>query len=179
MARLPILIAPHPKLRKVADPVPAIDDARRCLFEDMLETMYHAPGIGLAAPQVGVLERMLVIDCAGEGEAPQPYRMANPEILWRAEETATTEEGCLSLPELTADIDRPAAVRVRYLDETGASRELMAEGLLATVIQHEVDHLNGVLFVDHLSQLKRNMMLRKLSKQIQKGGKPAYAEATA
>ena len=179
MARLPILIAPHPKLRKVVEPVPALDDARRRLFDNMLETMYHAPGIGLAAPQVGVLERMLVIDCAAEGEAPQPYRMANPEILWRAEETATTEEGCLSLPELTADVIRPVAVRVRYLDAAGSAQELTAEGLLATVIQHEVDHLNGVLFVDHLSQLKRKMMLRKLSKQMQKGGKPAYATASA
>lgn len=179
MAKLPILIAPHPKLRKVAAPVAEMDDSRRRLFDDMLETMYHAPGIGLAAPQVGVLERLIVLDCAGEGETPQPYRMVNPEILWRAETTASFEEGCLSLPDLTAEVMRPTAVSLRYQDADGTPHEMDAEGLLATVIQHEVDHLDGVLFVDHLSHLKRNMMLRKLSKQMQKSGKPAYAEASA
>lgn len=178
MAKLPILIAPHPTLKKVAKPVANVDDDLRRLMDDMLETMYDAPGIGLAAPQVGVLERVVVIDCAGEGEEPQPYRMANPEILWTSQETETREEGCLSLPEIYAEVTRPRATRVRYLDTNNEVQELEAEGLLATVLQHEIDHLNGVLFVDHLSVLKRNMLMRKLAKSRQKKpGKPGQKEA--
>lgn len=170
MSKLPILIAPHPTLKRPARPVEKVDDRIRGLMEDMLETMYDAPGIGLAAPQIDVGERILVIDCAGEGEDPQPYRMANPEVLWRSEETETREEGCLSLPDIYGEVTRPSAVKVRYLDHQNEIRELDAEGLLATVIQHEIDHLDGVLFVDHLSQLKRSMLMRKLAKNRQKKG---------
>jgi peptide deformylase len=165
MAILPILIAPDPRLKKKADPVEAVDDRIVKLTGDMLETMYAAPGIGLAAPQVGILERVVVIDVAGKDEPPQPLRMINPEILSRSQETAVYEEGCLSLPEQYAEVVRPKAVRVRFLDETGAEREMDAEGLLATCIQHEIDHLDGTLFIDHLSMLKRNMIMRRLQKQ--------------
>lgn len=165
MATLPILIAPDPLLKRKAQPVERVDERVRKLMEDMLETMYAAPGIGLAAPQVGVLDRIIVVDVADKGEPPAPLRLANPEILWRSEELAQSNEGCLSLPEHYADVVRPRAVRVRYLDETGESREIEADGLLATCLQHEIDHLDGVLFVDHLSMLKRNMIMRKLQKQ--------------
>ena len=171
MAVLPILIAPHPTLKRRAEPVQEVDAEIRQLTEDMLETMYDAPGVGLAAPQVDVAKRVVVIDCADEGEAPQPYRMINPELLWTSEASDTREEGCLSLPEIYADVTRPAACKVAYLDADGARRELEAEGLLAVCVQHEIDHLNGVLFVDHLSALKRNMLMRKLAKQ-QAGKKP-------
>jgi peptide deformylase len=164
MALLPILVAPDPRLKVKAKPVAKVDAETRQLMADMLETMYAAPGIGLAAPQVGVAKRVIVVDCAREGEPPQPYKLANPEILWQSEELATYNEGCLSLPEHYADVTRPAAIRVRYLDEQNEIRELEAEGLLATCIQHEMDHLEGVLFVDHLSSLKRGIILRKLSK---------------
>jgi peptide deformylase len=164
MALLPILVAPDPRLKVKAKPVAKVDSETRQLMADMLETMYAAPGIGLAAPQVGVAKRVIVVDCAREGEPPQPYKLANPEILWQSEELATYNEGCLSLPEHYADVTRPAAIRVRYLDEQNEIRELEAEGLLATCIQHEMDHLEGVLFVDHLSSLKRGIILRKLSK---------------
>src|SRR5205823_7333460 len=133
-------------------------------MDDMVETMYHAIGIGLAAPQVGATERVLVIDVAREGETPQPMRIANPEILWRSEELTTASEGCLSLPEHYADVERPAAIRLRYLDHENEIREIEAKGLLATCLQHEIDHLEGVLFVDHISTLKRGMILRKLAK---------------
>jgi peptide deformylase len=136
----------------------------RRLMDDMLETMYHSIGIGLAAPQVGATERVLVIDVAREGEKPQPLRIANPEILWRSEEMMTANEGCLSLPEHYADVERPAAIRLRYLDHENEIREIEAKGLLATCLQHEIDHLDGVLFVDHISTLKRGMILRKLAK---------------
>ncbi|MBK1696827.1 peptide deformylase [Rhodovibrio salinarum] len=171
MAVLPILIAPHPTLKRRADPVQEVDDEIRQLTEDMLETMYDAPGVGLAAPQVDISKRVIVLDCANEGEAPQPYRMINPELLWTSEQPDTREEGCLSLPEIYADVTRPAACKVAYLDEQGQRQELEAEGLLAVCIQHEIDHLDGVLFVDHLSALKRNMLMRKLAKQ-QAGKKP-------
>jgi peptide deformylase len=126
--------------------------------------MYVAPGIGLAAPQVGEALRVIVVDVARDDEEKQPLRMANPEILWRSDELATYNEGCLSLPEHYADVTRPASIRVRYLDHENEIREMTAEGLLATVIQHETDHLEGVLFVDHISPLKRNIILRKLAK---------------
>jgi peptide deformylase len=179
MAKLPILIAPHPKLKKVAAPVETVDDRLRHLMDDMLETMYEAPGIGLAAPQVGILERIAVVDVANNGETPQPYKLVNPEVIWHGEEVVDSEEGCLSLPEIFANVARPNQVRVRYRDENDTEQTLDAEGMLATVIQHEIDHLNGVLFVDHLSHLKRNMLMKKLSKQMQKGGKPRYAAAPA
>ena len=164
MPALPIIIAPDPRLAKKAKPVAKVDDSIRRLMADMLETMYQAPGIGLAAPQVGELKRVIVVDCAKAEEKPQPYKMANPEILWESEELLVNNEGCLSLPEHYADVARPAEVKVRYLDEQNEIRELHAKGLLATCIQHEIDHLEGTLFVDHISALKRNIILRKLRK---------------
>jgi peptide deformylase len=164
MAKLPIVIAPDPVLKAKAKPIPGVDDSIRRLMDDMLETMYAAPGIGLAANQIGVLKRVLVLDVAREGEPPKPMGMANPEILWQSDEMSTYNEGCLSLPDHYADITRPAEVKVRFLDRECAQQELHADGLLATCIQHEIDHLNGILFVDHLSALKRNMILRKLVK---------------
>jgi peptide deformylase len=164
MALLPIITAPDPRLKVKARPVATVDDKVRRLMDDMLETMYHAIGIGLAAPQVGVPSRVLVLDVAREGEKPQPLKLANPEILWRSEETMASNEGCLSLPEHYADVFRPAKVRLRYLDHQNEIRELEAEGLLATCLQHEIDHLDGVLFVDHISPIKRSIILRKLAK---------------
>ena len=164
MALLPIITAPDPRLKVKARPVAAVDDKVRRLMDDMLETMYLAIGIGLAAPQVGVATRVLVVDCAREGEKPQPLRIANPEILWSSDELMTANEGCLSLPEHYAEVDRPAAIRLRYLDHENEIRELEAKGLLATCLQHEIDHLDGLLFVDHISSLKRGMILRKLAK---------------
>ena len=164
MALLPILTAPDPALKKISQPVKQVDASVRKLMDDMLETMYQAPGIGLAAPQVGVLKRVIVLDLAREGEAPQPLRIANPEIVWVSDDDATYNEGCLSVPEHYADVVRPAACRVKYLDQDNKQQEMAAEGLLATCLQHEIDHLDGVLFIDHLTALKRNMILRKLLK---------------
>jgi peptide deformylase len=164
MALLPILTAPDPELKKISQPVKQVDVSIRKLMDDMLETMYHAPGIGLAAPQVGVLKRVIVLDLAREGEEPQPLRIANPEIVWVSDEDATYNEGCLSVPEHYADVVRPAACRVKYLDQDNQQQEIAAEGLLATCLQHEIDHLDGVLFIDHLTSLKRNIILRKLLK---------------
>ena len=164
MALLPIITAPDPRLKVKARPVAAVDAKVRRLMDDMLETMYQAVGIGLAAPQVGAALRVLVIDVARDGEKPQPMRIANPEIVWRSEETAIANEGCLSLPEQYADVSRAAEIRMRYLDHENEIREIEAKGLLATCLQHEIDHLDGVLFVDHISTLKRGMILRKLAK---------------
>jgi peptide deformylase len=173
MSILPIITAPDPRLKLKAKPVAAVDDGVRRLMDDMLETMYLAPGIGLAAPQVGVTKRVLVLDVAGEGEKPAPLKIANPEILWRSEELATYSEGCLSLPEHYADVTRPAEIKLSYLDYQNEVRELHAKGLLATVIQHEMDHLEGTLFVDHISPLKRNIILRKLAKAKRQAEVPA------
>ena len=173
MAILPIITAPDPRLKLRAKPVARVDDEIRRLMDDMLETMYLAPGIGLAAPQVGVAKQVLVIDAAREGEKPAPLKIANPEILWRSEELATYNEGCLSVPEHYADVTRPAAIKLRYLDYQNEIRELDCSGVLATCIQHEIDHLNGVLFVDHLSLLKRNIILRKLAKAKRQAEVPA------
>ncbi|MGP1397198.1 MAG: peptide deformylase [Inquilinaceae bacterium] len=164
MTTLPIVYAPDPLLKRHARPVDAVDARVRRLMYDMLETMYAAPGIGLAAPQVGVLDRVLVVDVAGKDEQPRPVVMANPDLVWQSEELQTYEEGCLSLPDHYAEIVRPAACRVRFLDRDGSSQEIEATGLLATCLQHEIDHLDGILFVDHLSALKRNMILRKMMK---------------
>jgi peptide deformylase len=164
MALLPIITAPDPRLKIKAQPVAKVDAEVRRLMDDMLETMYHAVGIGLAAPQVGSGHRVLVIDVAREGEEPKPMRIANPEILWRSDERMVSNEGCLSLPEHYADVARPRTIKLRYLDHENEIREIEAEGLLATCLQHEIDHLDGVLFVDHISTLKRGMILRKLAK---------------
>ncbi len=163
---LPIRIVPDPVLRKVARAVtPADMEEVRALIPAMFATMYAAPGIGLAAPQVGSLLRLVVIDLAPE-KVPAPVVLINPEIVAVSEETATAEEGCLSVPEQYAEVTRPARVKVRYQDEHGGKKEIEGEGLLAACLQHEIDHLNGVLFVDYLSALKRNMLLRKLAKDL-------------
>jgi len=164
MAKLEIITAPDPRLKLKARPVEKVDATVRRLMDDMLETMYGSIGVGLAAPQVGVARRVIVIDVAREGEKATPMRMANPEILWRSEEKTVANEGCLSLPEHYADVSRAAEIRFRYLDEQNEIREMEANGLLATCVQHEIDHLDGVLFVDHVSALKRGMILRKLTK---------------
>jgi peptide deformylase len=169
MAKLNIIVAPDPRLKIRCAPVDKVDASIRRLMDDMLETMYAAPGVGLAAPQVGVAKRVIVVDAAAKGEPPQPYRMANPEIVWASDEDNTYNEGCLSLPEHYADVVRPKVVRVRYLDHENEIRELEADGLLATCVQHEMDHLDGILFVDHISALKRNMILRKLLKAKRAG----------
>jgi peptide deformylase len=177
MALLPILTAPDPKLKKISKPVDKVDGEIRKLMDDMLETMYAAPGIGLAAPQVGVLKRVLVIDIDREGEKTGPLKMANPEIVDVSDEDATYEEGCLSVPEHYAEVERPAKVTVRYLDHDNEVRTIKAEGLLATCIQHEMDHLDGILFIDRISALKRNIILRKLVKARKEAAKDAEREA--
>jgi peptide deformylase len=164
MAVLPVITAPDPRLKLIAKPVAAVDATVRRLMDDLVETMYGSIGIGLAAPQVGIAQRVIVVDVAREGEKPNPIRIANPEILWRSDETTVANEGCLSLPEHYAEVTRPADIRLRYLDHENEIREIEASGLLATCIQHEIDHLDGVLFVDHISALKRGMILRKLQK---------------
>jgi peptide deformylase len=164
MAQLPIITAPDPRLKIKARPVPAVDNKVRRLMDDMLDTMYGAIGIGLAAPQVGQSSRVIVLDVARDGEKPQPLQLANPEILWWSSELTTGNEGCLSLPEHYAEVTRPAKIRLRYLDYQNEIREIEASGLLAMCLQHEIDHLDGVLFVDHISSLKRGMILRKLAK---------------
>jgi len=169
MAKLDIIIAPDPRLKVKCRPVAKVDAKVARLMDDMLETMYAAPGIGLAAPQVGVAQRVIVLDVAREDEKPASLRMANPELVWVSDEDATYNEGCLSLPEHYADVVRPKAIRVRYLDHQNEIRELEAEGLLATCIQHEMDHLDGILFVDHITALKRNIILRKLLKAKKSG----------
>ncbi len=163
MAIMPIIVAPDPRLKIKAKPVEAVDDAVRKLMDDMLESMYAANGIGLAAPQVGDQRRIIVVDVGREDER-KPMFLANPQIVGVSDNDRTHEEGCLSLPEHFAEVVRPDRVKVRYLDRENEIREIVAEDLLATCIQHEIDHLDGVLFVDHVSALKRNMILRKLQK---------------
>jgi peptide deformylase len=164
MALLEIFEPPAPVLRKIAEPVDKVDDAIRALLSDMLETMYEAPGIGLAAPQVGVSKRMLVMDISGPNERNNPLKIINPEIIWQSDDLNICEEGCLSVPGSYAEVKRPKQVKVKYLDENGTEQLMEADDLLATCIQHEIDHLNGILFIDHLSTLKKNMILRKLKK---------------
>ena len=165
MALLPIILTPEPVLRQTARPVEAITDDILTLLEDMADTMYDAPGIGLAANQVGRLERVIVMDCAREGDAPELWKMINPEIIASSQETAKLEEGCLSIPGHNSEVTRPAEVQVRYLGIDGNIHEMQAEGLLAACVQHEIDHLNGVLFIDHISRLKRDMIWRKVLKE--------------
>ena len=164
MAVLPIITAPDKRLKVKSELVAAVDAEIVTLMDDMLETMYLAPGVGLAAPQIGVTKRVIVVDVGKTEEERNPYCMANPELVWQSEGLSIYEEGCLSLPEHYEDVERPECIRVKYLDETNNERELEAQGLLATCIQHEMDHLEGVLFVDHLTLLKRNMIIRKLQK---------------
>lgn len=162
MAVLRIREYPDPILKRPAEPVDRIDDTVRRLLDDMLETMYRAPGIGLAAPQVGVSKRIVVVDVSEQKSAP--LRLVNPRITWRSEILVAAEEGCLSLPDQYAEVKRPEAVELVYLDECGVERSLEAEGLLARCLQHEIDHLDGILFIDRLSPLKRSMILRRLTK---------------
>lgn len=169
MAILPIIETPDPRLRTISTPVETFDEELQTLIDDMLETMYDAPGIGLAAIQVAVPKRLLVIDLQEpeeEGGKPvrKPMVFINPEILEETEETSLYNEGCLSIPDQYAEVERPAAVRARWLDREGKAQEAELDGLLATCLQHEIDHLNGVLFIDHLSRLKRDMVLKKLNK---------------
>jgi len=156
----------------VGAPVPAGDDKVRALMDDMLETMYAAPGVGLAAIQIGVQQRVIVLDVAkreSETAAPTPFCLANPEILWASDERSTCQEGCLSIPDVFEDVERPARVRARYLDRDGRAQEIEADGILATCLQHEIDHLNGVLFIDHLSRLKRDLLMKKFRKAAKHG----------
>jgi peptide deformylase len=164
MALREVLVAPDPRLKVKSRKVETFDAALKTLLDDMVETMYAAKGIGLAAPQVGVPLRALVMDIAREGEEPSPRKFVNPEIVWASEEQVPCEEGCLSVPGQYAEVTRPRQVSVRFQDETGVRHEIDCDGLLAVCIQHEMDHLEGVLFVDRLSALKRNMMLRKVQK---------------
>ena len=175
MSLLPIIEVPDPLLRASSAPVERVDDELRRLVADMFETMYAAPGIGLAAVQVAVPRRVMVIDLAEpeeEGGEPvrKPMAFINPEILWSSDERKTYNEGCLSIPEQYAEIERPDRVRARWLDETGQSHEAEVDGLLSVCLQHEVDHLNGVLFIDYLSRLKRDIVLRKLAKYRKENG---------
>ncbi|MFO7296986.1 MAG: peptide deformylase [Pseudomonadota bacterium] len=165
MTKRSIVTLPDPILRQVSRPVERVDDDVRELVEDMFETMYAAPGVGLAAVQVGVPLRVIVLDAAEEGEERRPLAMINPEILSFSEEKRVYEEGCLSIPEVRVEIERPASVHVRFLDLEGRQQELKADGLLATAIQHEIDHLNGRLIIDYLSRLKRDIIVRKFKKQ--------------
>lgn len=169
MALLPIVIAPDPRLRVKCVPVTTVDGALRRLADTMLETMHAAPGIGLAAPQVADTHRLIVVDVARAEEKPDPLRLANPEIVRRSPELLLAEEGCLSLPDQYAEVERAAAVAVRYMDMDGAMQEISAEGLLAACLQHEIDHLDGVLFVDHLTALRRNIILRRMKKLKRQG----------
>ena len=164
MAIRPIITAPDPRLKVVSEPVESVDDEIRALIDDMFETMYDAPGIGLAAIQVGVSKRIVVMDIADSESPPEARCFINPEVVWTSEDVTTYEEGCLSVPDYYAEVDRPAQARVKFLDREGNAQEVEADGLLATCIQHEIDHLNGVLFVDHISSVRRSIILRKLTK---------------
>ena len=165
-----IVLVPDPVLRQVATPVAEVNDDIRSLMNDMIETMYDAPGIGLAAPQIDVSQRVIVMDCSDDDDKPQPLKMANPEILEFGDEKASMEEGCLSIPSHNGEVTRPNSIKVRYLDENNKLCEIDCEGLLAVCIQHEVDHLNGVLFIDYLSRMKRDMIMRKMMKETRLNG---------
>ena len=162
----PLVVLPDPEkvLRKVSEPVAAITDEIRALAKDMLDTMYDAPGVGLAAIQIGVAKRVVTIDTNKEEDARDPTVFINPEIIWSSEELRVYDEGCLSIPEFYGEVERPDRVRVRYMDLDGKTVEKEADGLLATCLQHEIDHLNGVLFIDHLSKLKRDRVIKKFAK---------------
>ena len=167
----PIITLPDEKfLRQLSAPVKSVDGDIRALFDDMLETMYHAPGIGIAAIQIGVPRRAVVIDLAKEGEDKKPLFLVNPDVIWSSDAKGDYEEGCLSIPEFYEMVERPKDVKVRYLDRMGEAQEVHASGLLATCLQHEIDHLNGVLFIDYISKLKRDRVIKKFQK-AQKLGK--------
>ena len=171
MAKMKVLEIPHPVLREKAKPVEKVDDRIAKLLDDMLETMYASNGVGLAANQVGLLERIVVIDCAKQGEEPDPLQMVNPKIVAHSEEILCRNEGCLSIPKEYADVDRFAVVTVEYLDKKGEPKTRTADGLLGMAIQHELDHLDGILFIDYLSPLKRKRLLHHLEKRRKKEAK--------
>jgi peptide deformylase len=181
MALLDIITLPDAKLRLVSEPVERIDDETLRFMDDMLETMYDAPGIGLAAIQVGVPRRIVTIDVSGreEGSEPEPLFLINPEILTSSDERSVYEEGCLSIPDYYAEVERPASLRIRYLDRDGKLQELEADDLLATCIQHEIDHLDGKLFIDYLSRLKRDMVIKKFVKAAKTGIRPEFKSHTS
>ena len=165
MAIKPIQFVPDPVLRKSALPVENITAKTLQLLDDMAETMYDAPGIGLAGPQVGELKRLIVMDCSRDDEKSELWQMINPEVIELSEDNSTLEEGCLSIPGHTADVSRPDWIKLRFTDIKGKEQQIKAEGLLAACIQHEIDHLNGILFIDHISKLKRDMIWRKVLKE--------------
>jgi peptide deformylase len=164
MAVRPIIVAPDPRLKLKCATVERVDAGIRTLMQDLLDTMYEAPGIGLAAPQIGVAKRVIVVDVSPKDGPRAPLRMANPEVIWKSDELATYEEGCLSFPEQYSEVKRAARARIRFRDQDDEVREIEVDGLLATCVQHEMDHLDGVLFVDHISTLKRGIILRKMQK---------------
>lgn len=164
MTERKIIIEPDPILRKKSDDLKQVDNDLRKLLDDMLETMYAAPGIGLAAVQLGILKRLIVIDVSKDKDKKSPLFLINPEIIFKSDETSVFEEGCLSLPGYFAEIERPAQCQIKYIDYYGKKKELNASGLLATCIQHEIDHLNGILFIDYLSKLKKDMIIKRLSR---------------
>jgi peptide deformylase len=170
MALRDIIILPDKRLRQVSDPVKTVDAEVRKLVDDMFETMYDAPGVGLAAIQVGVARRVITVDTAKKDEPKQPQVFINPEVVWSSQEKNTYEEGCLSIPEYYEEVERPAQVKVRYTDLDGKTHEVEADGLLATVLQHEIDHTNGVLFIDHISKLKRDRVIKKFAKAAKREG---------
>jgi peptide deformylase len=174
MAVRDILIIPDRRLRLKSEPVKAVDKTLRALIDDMFETMYAAPGIGLAAIQIGIPRRVVTMDLAKKDESKQPQVFINPEVTWASDEKAIYEEGCLSIPEYYEEVERPKTVRVKFLDADLKLQEIEADGLLATCLQHEIDHTNGVLFIDHISKLKRDMVMKKFKKAAKKGepGKP-------
>jgi peptide deformylase len=164
MAIREILILPDKRLRKPSEPVRKLDAAVRKLVDEMFETMYDAPGIGLAAVQIGTMKRVITLDLAKKDEPRKPQVYINPEVVWSSDEKSTYEEGCLSIPEFYSEVERPAQVRVNYVDLEGKSHEITASGLLATALQHEIDHTNGILFIDHISKLKRDRVIKKFTK---------------
>ncbi|MBB3976395.1 peptide deformylase [Rhizobium azooxidifex] len=169
----PLIILPDPILREISAPLEAINDETRRLAEDMLDTMYDAPGIGLAAIQIGVPRRMLVLDVSKDGDEKTPLVFINPEIVASSDARSVYEEGCLSIPDYYAEVERPATISVRFLDREGKEQTIDADGLLATCLQHEIDHLDGVLFIDHISKLKRDMVIRKFTKAAKTRGAKA------
>jgi peptide deformylase len=164
MALRDIIVLPDKRLREKSDPVKAVDAEVRALVDDMFDTMYKAPGVGLAAIQIGIPRRIVTVDTAKKDEPKNPQVFINPEIVWRSEEKNTYEEGCLSIPEYYEEVERPTQVKVRYMGLDGKTQEVVASGLLATVLQHEIDHINGVLFIDHISKLKRDRVIKKFAK---------------
>jgi len=177
MSLLPIITLPDPKLRLISKPLERVDAALGKLIDDMVATMHDAPGIGLAAIQIGEPLRLLVVDLAKKDEPPQPQAFINPEILWSSDERSVYEEGCLSIPDYYEDVERPASIRVRHLDRLGKPHEILAEGMLATVLQHELDHLDGVLFIDHISKLKRDRVIKKFTKIAKRNDGPPQKAA--